>query len=98
MSGPPVNGIPQHGEEQYRLLLVNVTDYAIFMLDPNGKFASWNTGAERILGYSETEIIGQVFSCLFTPEDAADAQHEHELRTAAEKGRSEDERWHLRKD
>jgi PAS domain S-box-containing protein len=86
------------GEEQHRLLMENVKDYAIFLLDNQGRVVTWNTGAERILGYQEGEIVGQPFARIFTPEDVGQDQPELELRVAAEKGRVEDERWHVRKD
>ena len=86
------------GEEQHRLLMENVKDYAIFLLDPKGRVVTWNTGAERILGYKEAEIVGQPFARIFTPEDVEQDQPELELRVAADKGRVEDERWHVRKD
>ncbi|MBV8487033.1 MAG: PAS domain S-box protein [Planctomycetaceae bacterium] len=85
-------------EEQYRLLMENVKDFAIFLIDSTGKVATWNTGAERILGYKEEEIIGQPYSIIFTPQDIVKGQPEYELEVARDKGRSEDERWHVRKD
>jgi PAS domain S-box-containing protein len=84
--------------EQYRLLMENVKDFAIFLLDTNGNIATWNTGAERILGYQEAEIIGQPYSIIFLPQDIIKRQPEYELEVARDKGRSEDERWHVRKD
>src|SRR5438105_1425109 len=84
--------------EQYHLLMENVKDYAIFLLDPGGRIASWNSGAERILGYREAEIVGQHFSCIFTPADIEKSEPAQELKRAAEGGRSDDERWHVRKD
>src|SRR5215831_7068493 len=92
------SALPRDGEEQYRLLMENVKDYAIFMLDPQGRIVTWNIGAERILGFKEGEIVGQPFARIFTPEDVAQDQPELELRVAADKGRVEDERWHVRKD
>src|SRR5262245_44792652 len=86
------------GEEQHQLLMENVKDYAIFLLDPQGRVVTWNLGAERILGYKEAEIVGQPFARIFTPEDVEQDQPELELRVAADKGRVEDERWHVRKD
>jgi PAS domain S-box-containing protein len=86
------------GEEQHRLLMENVKDYAIFLLDPPGRVVTWNSGAERILGYKEAEIVGQPFARIFTPEDVEQDQPELELRVAADKGRVEDERWRVRKD
>ncbi len=85
-------------DEQYRLLMENVKDYAIFLMDPSGNVASWNAGAERILGWKEAEIVGKPFALIFTPGDAEQGQPEHELKVAREKGRAEDERWHVRKD
>src|ERR1700739_2057782 len=59
-----------HGtEEQFRLLVNGVKDYAIFMLDPTGQVVSWNTGAERIKGYCAEEILGRHFSCFYPSED-----------------------------
>lgn len=85
-------------EEGFRLLVENVKDYAIFILDPDGRVASWNIGAERILGYQEAEIVGQPYSRFFTPEAIQHGVPEQELRTVAAEGRSEQERWHVRKD
>jgi PAS domain S-box-containing protein len=85
-------------EEQYRLLTENVKDFAIFLLDKDGKIATWNTGAERITGFKEAEAIGQPFALLFRPQDIINREPDKELLIAAEKGRSEDERWHTRKD
>jgi len=59
----------RQSEERFRLLVEGVKDYAIFMLCPDGRIASWNAGAERIKGYRAEEIIGQHFSCFYTPED-----------------------------
>ncbi len=85
-------------EERWRILMENVRDFAIFMLDAEGKIATWNEGAERILGYTEDEILGQDFKEIFTPEDIGLQQPAAELETATKTGRAEDERWHLRKD
>src|SRR5690242_20068128 len=85
-------------EECYSLLLENVTDYAIFTLDTQGRVASWNVGAQRILGYSEADILGQSIEEIFTPEDRAHGIPEQELAQAQAHGRAEDERWHLRQD
>jgi PAS domain-containing protein len=82
-------------EERFRLLFEEVKDYAIFTLDPNGYVASWNNGAESILGYPEAEIIGQHGSCIFTPEDRTEGEDKKELRTALAVGRAEEERWHV---
>ncbi|MBD2772754.1 response regulator [Iningainema tapete] len=85
-------------EERFRLLLDNVKDYAIFFFDPQGLITGWSQGAEYILGYQEAEILGQPASCIFTPEDLQKAADKQEIETAVREGRTEDERWHVRKD
>jgi PAS domain S-box-containing protein len=90
--------LSDNSEEQYRLLTEFVKDFAIFLIDADGKIATWNTGAERITGYKETEAIGQPFAILFRPQDIVNRSPEQELSIAREKGRSDDERWHIRKD
>jgi PAS domain S-box-containing protein len=85
-------------EEQHRLLMECVTDYAIFFLDPHGNVATWNVGAERTFGYPEAEIVGRHFSCFFTAEDVQQGQPNQELQTAAGTGRASDDRWLVRKD
>jgi PAS domain S-box-containing protein len=88
----------QHEAEQLRLLVHGTTDYAIFMLDPQGRILTWNAGAERFKGYKADEIIGQHFS-KFYPQDALDRDWPtHELKVAAAEGRFEDEGWRVRKD
>jgi PAS domain S-box-containing protein len=88
----------RRSEERFRLLIEGVSEYAIFMLDANGKVATWNTGAERIKGYTAGEIIGQHFS-IFYPNDARESGWpDHELQVAAEKGSFGDIGWRLRKD
>jgi PAS domain S-box-containing protein len=88
----------QRSEERFRLLVEGVSDYAIFMLDPNGRVATWNVGAERIKGYAPSEIIGQHFSTFYPPEVKESGWPEHELRVAAEKGSFTDTGWRVRKD
>jgi len=88
----------RQSEERYRLLIEGVTNYAIFMLDPNGNFTSWNIGAERILGYQEAEIIGQPFERIFSPEAIERGQPQQVLRKAITEGFSKENRWHIRKD
>ena len=84
--------------ELFRLLVENVTDYAIFILDPQGYVASWNPGAERIKGYKADEIIGQHFS-RFYPQEAIERKWPaHELEVAKAEGRFEDEGGRVRKD
>src|ERR1700752_1737046 len=85
-------------EERFRLLVEGVKDYAIFMLDPGGRVASWNSGAERIKGYRAEEIVGQHFSRFYTREDIERGKPEQELKIAASEGHLEDEGWRLRKD
>ena len=85
-------------EEQFRLLVEGVTDYALFMLDPDGRVASWNAGAERIKGFREEEVIGQPVSMLYPPEDVERDEPARQLKQAAETGRFEGEGWRLRKD
>ncbi len=88
----------RRSEERYRLLVETVEDYAIYMLDTEGRVATWNTGAERIEGYSADEIIGQSISVFFTWEDLQEGRPEKILKTAKEEGRCLDEGWRLRKD
>jgi PAS domain S-box-containing protein len=84
--------------ERFRLLVDGVKDYAIMMLDPQGRVVSWNTGAERIKGYRGDEVIGRHISLFYTP-DAVESRHpDHELATAREHGRYEEEGWRVRKD
>jgi PAS domain S-box-containing protein len=85
-------------EDLYRKSIEDLKDYAIFMTDAGGRVISWNLGAERILGYGEAEIQGQTASRFFTPEDLERGEDRKELATAADEGRAEDERWHVRKD
>ena len=84
--------------ELIRLIVENVDDYAIFMTDAAGVAVSWNPGVERLLGYTESEIVGQSVAIIFTPEDQAAGAHLKEMEQAARDGRSEDKRWHLRRD
>lgn len=88
----------RESEERYRFLLDSVKDHALFMTDREGIIATWNSGAARLLGYAEEEIIGQPASVIFTPEDRARNVPAQELATAAREGRAEDQRWHLRRD
>jgi PAS domain S-box-containing protein len=85
-------------ERRFRLLVEAVTDYAIYMLDPNGNVINWNPGAERITGYARHEIIGRHFSVFHTPEDLSLNMPQKALATAARTGKYEAEGWRLRKD
>ena len=80
------------------MLVSQVKDYAIIMLDPEGRVMSWNEGAERIKGYGPKEIIGRHFSCFYTLEDIARHHPQEELEAATKEGRFEDEGWRVRKD
>jgi PAS domain S-box-containing protein len=85
-------------ERRFRILVQGVTDYAIFMLDPDGKVANWNAGAERIKGYSPDEIIGEHFSRFYTPEERDAGVPARALGIARDVGRYEAEGWRVRKD
>jgi PAS domain S-box-containing protein len=88
----------RQADESFRLLVESVRDYAIFMLDPTGHVATWNLGAERIKGYTASEIIGRHFSTFYLAEEAATGICEQELQDAQMYGRVEAEGWRLRKD
>ena len=85
-------------EEQFRRLVQGVIDYAIYMLDLQGHVHSWNTGAERIKGYQEGEIVGQHFSKFYTDSDRASGEPERGLAHALKHGRFENKAWRVRKD
>ncbi|MGY3264471.1 PAS domain S-box-containing protein [Lysobacter sp. HA35] len=85
-------------ERQFRLLVQGVTDYAIYMLDIDGRIASWNAGGQRIKGYKAEEIIGQHFSQFYTDDDRNSGEPARALQTARTEGRYEKEGWRLRKD
>ncbi|NOG73021.1 PAS domain-containing sensor histidine kinase [Roseicella sp. DB1501] len=88
----------QESERRFRLLVESVTDYAIFMLDLDGRVSNWNAGAERIKGYAAAEILGQPYTCFFTEEDRAEGLPTRALVIAAGEGRFEAEGWRVRKD
>jgi PAS domain S-box-containing protein len=88
----------RESERQLRLLVEGVTDYALFMLDPNGIVTSWNTGAQRIKGYTADEIIGQHFSRFYTEQDRAAGVPARALHAATTEGRFEAEGWRVRRD
>ena len=85
-------------ERRFRLLVQGVTDYAIFMLDPEGRITNWNAGAARIKGYTEADIIGEHFSRFYTPEDLDTRLPWTALERARREGRFEAEGWRIRKD
>jgi PAS domain S-box-containing protein len=84
--------------EEVQVMFENIKDYAIFSLDLNGRIVTWNAGAERVFGYSESEAVGRSSAMIFTPEDRASGEPSGEMAEALEKGFAEDERWHMRKD
>ena len=88
----------RRSEERFRLFVEAVQDYAIFMLDPEGRVATWNVGAERIKGYQAAEIVGRHFSCFYSEEDVRAGRPERNLEVATREGRAEDEGWRVRKD
>jgi two-component system CheB/CheR fusion protein len=85
-------------EERLRLVVESAEDYAIMLMDSEGRYTDWNTGAEKIFGYTREEAVGQSTEIIFTPEDRAAGVHLQELRTADREGSARDERWHVRKD
>ena len=97
-SGRGVDSATWAAGESFRQLVAAVQDYAIFLLDPDGRVASWNEGARRIKGYEESEILGKHFSIFYPPDEVAAGWPEHELSAAAASGRFEDEGWRIRKD
>ena len=88
----------KQSEQQFRLLVQSVTDYAIYMLDASGRLTNWNLGAQRIKGYRPEEVIGQHFSMFYTPDDREAGEPQRALETAAREGRFENKAWRLRKD
>jgi PAS domain S-box-containing protein len=85
-------------QEALAALVGEVQDYAILMLDVEGKVVTWNPGARRFKGYEAHEIIGRHFSVFYPAQDVADGKPERELEVAAAVGRMEDEGWRMRKD
>ncbi|PPK39892.1 hybrid sensor histidine kinase/response regulator [Pseudomonas laurylsulfatiphila] len=90
--------ILKQSEQQFRLLVQSVTDYAIYMLSPDGRVSNWNLGAQRIKGYSPEEVIGQHFSMFYTPEDREAREPQRTLDIAKREGRFENKGWRMRKD
>lgn len=88
----------KQNEEQFRLLVQGVTDYALYMLDPEGRVSSWNVGAERIKQYRAEEIIGEHFSRFYTASDLQKGEPQNAIETARREGRFEKEGWRVRKD
>jgi PAS domain S-box-containing protein len=88
----------RRSEQQFRMLVQGVTDYAIYMLSPEGRVSNWNQGAQRIKGYLPEEIIGEHFSVFYTPEDRAAGEPQRALAIATHEGRFENRSWRVRKD
>ena len=85
-------------EQRLQLLIDAVVDYGIFVLDPQGHVVSWNSGAQKLKGYTREEIVGQHFSKFYPPDSVASGWPQEELRLARQRGRFEDEGWRVRKD
>lgn len=90
--------IAQINDRRFELLVKAVVDYAIYMLDPQGHVVSWNSGAERIKGYTEAEVLGRHYEMFFTPEDRDGGTPDFALANAMRNGRHEAEGWRVRKD
>ncbi|HVB88328.1 MAG TPA: PAS domain S-box protein [Candidatus Dormibacteraeota bacterium] len=88
----------REAEHRLRMHVEGVRDYAIFMLDPDGRISSWNAGAERLKGYRSEEILGRHFSQFYPPEDIGSGKHDRALKAAATEGRFQEEGWRVRKD
>jgi PAS domain S-box-containing protein len=86
-----------YNKDFFQQIIESLEDYAIFATDTNGNISSWNSGAEKNLGYQEKEIINENASIFFTEEDKKQGKDKMELRVALEKGKALDERWHVRK-
>ena len=84
--------------EQFHILVDSVEEYAIYLLDPNGNVISWNTGAEKIKGYSAEEIIGKNFASFYTADDVAAGKPQRNLREASRRGYIRDQGLRVRKD
>src|SRR6185503_8100556 len=84
--------------ERLNLLVENTRDYTVIISDPENTVTEWQGGAERITGYAAAEAIGRKADLIFSPEDRADGRPEEEMKKAAETGRAEDKRWHVKKD
>jgi diguanylate cyclase (GGDEF)-like protein/PAS domain S-box-containing protein len=88
----------RQSQQNYELLVESSTDYAIMMLSPDGKIESWNSGAEKVLGYAAEEAIGRHMDMLFTPEDRSRGMPQRELERARQEGRADNGGWRLRRD
>ena len=88
----------RQSEERFRLVVDSLQDYAVFMMDPEGRVSSWNRGAERIGGWKQQEVIGELFGKFYIPEDQEKGLPALALREAATESRYEEEGWRIRKD
>jgi PAS domain S-box-containing protein len=89
----------RENEQRFRTLVEQVKDYAIFMMDPKGRATSWNEGVKRVLGFEESEFVGQnIVPLIFTPEDVQSGLAEEEMEQAVTTGRAGDDRWMMKKD
>lgn len=88
----------RRSEEMFRLLVTTVTDYAIYMLDPEGRVASWNAGAQRIKGYSGQDILGHHYRLFYPDEERAAGRPERNLELALRDGSYAEEGWRVRRD
>ena len=88
----------RESEQRFEILVRGVTDYAIYMIDTEGRITNWNAGGERIKGYAEHEVLGRSFSMFYTDEDRAAGEPQRAIETAAREGRYERESWRVRKD
>src|SRR5262245_33280695 len=87
----------RESEERFRLLIEGVHDYALYMLDTEGMMTSWNTGAQKMIGYTRDEVLGRHISIFYLPEDVASGKPWEEIAQAHRTGRAEDEGWRVRK-
>ena len=85
-------------EDRYHSVFDSITDFALIVMDRDGRVTEWNTGAQRVLGWSATEMRSHDVERIFTPEDRANSRARTEMRLSLEDGRASDERWHLRRD
>ena len=88
----------RQSEQRFRMLVESLTDYAVFLLDPQGRVISWNPGAERISGYPEKEVLGEHVSLFYRPEEVVRNRPDRLLWLAAQEGRTRDESWRVRRD
>jgi two-component system CheB/CheR fusion protein len=93
-----VEAAHRESDERYRLILEGVRDYAIMAIDLDRKVTIWNAGAQQILGWQASDLIGRAFPAIWTADDEASHADDRERALCLESGRAEQERWHLRKD